>query len=297
MRTEAAPRPYATGAGDAVRDRYETRFFGGLVPGLLRASGGGAMLDLGCANGLAAELAGRALTRYAGVDLDPPAGPGFLRHDLRDGLGPVGAQPFDLYLGIFGVASHFSPTELRRLLREIAGHGRPGSVVALEALGLCSLEWPSLWSRPVGPARTIPYRLGADVSVHPWLPGELALLFEDAGVRPLAALDRTLQAGPKTGGGRYFPGLPDVRGALNAALGGEPAPAAMGAALPPLPAGDAAAIHHELARRRRELVGLARRREPCDGLGGAALADAVWTLEPPTAGGYGHGLMLVGRIA
>jgi hypothetical protein len=294
MRTEAAARPYAMGAGDTVRDRYERYFFGGLVPRLLGAAGGrGALLDLGCADGLAAELAGPALRSYLGVDLDPPGGVGFLRHDLREGLGPVGEEPFDLYLGTFGVASHVSPAELRRLVAEVAAHGRPGSVVALEALGLRSLEWPSLWSRPLGSARTIPYRLGADVSVHPWLPGELAVLFERAGVRPLAAFDRTLQAGPKTGGGRYFPGLPDVRGALNLALAGEADPDGLTAPLPPLPAGEAAAVHHELARRRREVCRAQRGRVPSDG---AALADAVWALEPPTAGGYGHGLVLVGCI-
>jgi hypothetical protein len=309
MRTEAAARPYATGAGDAVRDRYERRFFGALVPRLLRAAGGErALLDLGSADGLAAELSGPGLGRYLGVDLDPPGGPGFLCHDLREGLGPVGGRPFDLYLGTFGVASHVSPSQLRRLLLEIAAHGRPGSVVALEALGLRSLEWPGLWSRPPGEARTIPYRLGTDVSVHPWLPGELAALFDDAGMRPLLALDRTLQAGPKTGGGRYFPGLPDVRGALNAALAGVAEPDGIAAPLPPLPAGEAAAVHHELARRRRELCRARRelcreprersvaQRERFDLGDGASLADAVWALEPPTAGGYGHGLMVVGRI-
>jgi hypothetical protein len=286
MRTEAAPRPYATGAGDRVRGTYERRFFGALVPRLLGA--GGALLDLGCADGLAAELAGTRLRRYIGVDLDPPPRSAFLRHDLRDGLEPIGDEPFDLYLGAFGFASHLAPAELERLVAEIAAHARPGAIVALEALGLYSLEWPSLWSAPPGSARTIPYRLGADVSVHPWLPGELALLFERAGVQPLVAIDRTLQAGPKAGGGRYFRGLPDVRGALCSLLGGAPGPAALSAPLPPLPAGPAAQLHHALAARRRALCRGSR--------GGPALADAVWALEPPTAGGFGHGLMLIGRV-
>ena len=288
MRTEAAARPFAEMGRDPVRERFERGFFARLVPRLMRAAGGGALVDLGCADGLAAELAGSALTRYVGVDLAPPAGPGFVRHDLREGLGPIGREPFDLYLGAFGVASHLPPAHLRRLLAEIAAHARPGAVVALEALGLRSLEWPPLWERPEGDARTIPYRLGSDVLVHPWLPAELAAAFESAGIRALRALDRTLQAGPKAGGGRYFGGLPDVRGALNAALAGRAGTEALCAPLPPLPAGRAARLHHDLAERRRAIAG---------GLAGSELADAIWALERASAGGFGHGLVLIGRVS
>ena len=288
MRTEAAARPFALMARDPVRQRSERGFFAGLVPRLLRTARGGALVDLGCGDGLAAELAGSALTRYVGVDLAPPAGGGFVCHDLREGLGPVGREPFDLYLGSFGVASHLSPTHLRGLLAEIAAHARPGAIVALEALGLHSLEWPPLWERPEGAARTIPYRLGSDVIVHPWLPAELAGAFESAGIRALRAFDRTLQAGPKAGGGRYFGGLPDVRGALNAALEGGAGTEALVAPLPPLPAGPAARLHHDLAARRRAIAG---------GLAGPALAEAVWALEPASGGGYGHGLLLLGRVS
>ena len=262
---------------------------------------------------------GRTLPRYTGIDLCEPEEelPGDLvAHDLRAGLGPVGPEPFDLYLATFGVASHLRPGELRRLLREVAAHARPGSLVALEALGAGSLEWPGLWGNEPGPGRTISYRLCADVEVHPWWPAELAALYEQAGVRPLRALDRTLQAGPKAGEGRYWPGLPPLRQAMNALLEGRAsrpsdgasplgsaplairavprsetagARAALTRALPPLPAGRAAALHHSLAARRRQLV---------EGHGGdaAALARAIWSLEPRSGGGFGHGLLLVGRV-
>jgi SAM-dependent methyltransferase len=276
---------YALQGHDAVRSTFETQWFARLIPRLLREAGGGELVDLGCGDGSAARLAGRGLTRYLGVDLAPPLERHYVRHDLRDGLGPIGARPFDVYLGTFGVASHLRPSELRRLLREIVAHARPGALVALEALGQFSLEWPRLWSCPPGPARTIPYRLAGDVAVHPWAPRELYAMFREAGLEPLRAHDRTLQAGPKTGEGRYWPGLPCVRGALNALLDGGASGPALAAPLPPLPAGEAALVHHTLAARRRALVG-----DP------TLSPEAVWGLEPPTSGGFGHGLVMVGRV-
>jgi hypothetical protein len=274
-------------AHDPVREAFERRFFAELAPRLLREAGGeGSLLELGCGRGPAAMPEGR----YLGVDLEPPPGPGFLRHDLRDGLGPVGPEPYDLYLGAFGIASHLEPGALRRLLADVAAHARPGALVALEALGLFSLEWPRLWDSRPGASRAIPYRLGADVTVHPWAPAELAGLLEESGIRPLRAIDRTLQAGPKAGGGRYYGGLPDVRGALNALLEGGSGEQGLAQRLPPLPAGPAAAVHHALAARRRALVSAAGPR-------GAELARSVWALEPPTGDGYGHGMLLVGRVS
>jgi SAM-dependent methyltransferase len=285
----AAASAYLPAGRDLVRETLERDWFVRAIPRLLREAGGGEMLDLGCADGAAAHLAGAGLTRYLGVDLAPgPSTFDRVAHDLRDGLGPVGRRPFDLYLGTFGVASHLAPDELRRLVREIATHGRPGALVALEALGLHSLEWPQLWATAPGRARTIPYRLAADVSVHPWSPAELLGLMEECGIRPLRAVDRTLQAGPKLGEGRYWPGLPDVRSDLNALLAGAAPSAALAAPLPPLPAGEPALLHHALAARRRTLSDLA--------VPAAALARAIWSLEHSTAGGYGHGLMAVGRV-
>jgi hypothetical protein len=291
MRTrEAATRPYARLRHDRVRQAFEERLLARVVPRLMAAAGGAALLDLGCGDGLAGRLGGDSVRRYLGVDLAPAAGdlPGLV-HDLREGLGPVGRRPFDVYLGYFGVASHLSPAELRRLTGEIARHGRRGSVVALEALGLYSLEWPGLWELPPGPGRTIPYRLGADVPIHPWAPRELMGMLAEAGIEPLGALDRTLQAAPKVGEGRYWPGLPRLREALGDLLdGGSPA-AALSAPLPPLPAGRAAIVHHGLALRRRELARSSR-------LEGAALAHAIWRLERFSGGGFGHGALVVGRV-
>jgi SAM-dependent methyltransferase len=285
---ETAARPYAWQGHDIVRRRFEERGLARLVPRLLRVAGG-ALLDLGCGDGLAARLAGARLTRYLGIDLRPATGLPSRAHDLRDGLGPVGRRPFDVYLGSFGIASHLGPDELQRLLSEIARHGRRGSLVALEALGLYSLEWPRLWGTPAGAARTIPYRLGADVPVHPWAPVELFERFLAAGIEPLGARDRTLQAGPKLAESRYWPGLPPVRAALASLLTGGSPGRGLTSPLPPLPAGFPARLHHALAERRREAVLAA-------GKGGPALAEVIWALEPPTGGGYGHGLLIVGRV-
>jgi SAM-dependent methyltransferase len=289
MRTaQAAAAPYAH-PGDAVRATFEVAWFGRLVPELLREAGGGEVLDLGCGDGAVARLAGARLTRYLGVDLTPTGvGAAFVRHDLRTGLGPVGARPFDLYVGTFGIASHLAPAELHRLIGDVARHARPGALVALEALGLFSVEWPRLWQREPGPARTIRYRLAEVVPVHPWAPAELFSLFEQAGIEPVSAYDRTLQAGPKTGEAGWWPGLPRVRRALNALLDSPvdaAARAELAAPLPPLPAGRAALVHHTLAARRRRLI----RRRRCSALD-------VWGLEPRTSGGYGHGLLVVGRV-
>jgi SAM-dependent methyltransferase len=271
---------------DAVRACFELPWLARLLPLLLEKAGGRELLDLGCGKGAVAGLA--ELDRYVGVDLaPPPSAPDeeFVAHDLADGLGPVGPRPFDLYLGSFGIASHLAPAELGRLLDNIARHARPGSLLAIEALGRYSLEWPQLWGTPPGAARTIQYRLTEDVDVHPWAPGELFGLLNARGIVPLGALDRTLQAAPKLADGRYWPGLPDLRGALNALIAGIGEPAALdalAAPLPPLPACEAALVHHTLAARRRELV--------------APAASAVWQLEPRSAGGFGHGLFVVGRV-
>ncbi len=59
---------YGAQAHDAVRAQLEAGFFARLVQRLLAEAGGGRLLDLGCGDGLAARLAGPALTEYTGVD-------------------------------------------------------------------------------------------------------------------------------------------------------------------------------------------------------------------------------------
>ena len=285
---------YAAQANDAVRARLETGFFARLVPGLLAEAGGGRLLDLGCGDGLAAQLAGPGLTEYTGVDFRPSAAGRYgehVLHDLREGFGPVAGEPFDVYLATFGVISHLGPSQLERLLGEVAAHARPGSVVALEGLGLGSLEWPGLWDTDPGAQRSLPYRLASDVAVHPWSPRELCAMHREAGLKPVQVLDRSVQAGPKTGEGRYWPGLPDLRRGLDDLIQGRDEPAArrvLARTLPPLPAGRAAAVHHTLGLRRRRLA-IGRGGTP------AGLARAVWALEARSGGGFGHGLTVVAR--
>ena len=143
--TAARAAAYEQQGHDAVRASFELPWLAQLLQRLLREAPGGEVLDLGCGDGAVARLAG--LERYVGVDLAPPESgvdAEFVAHDLVDGLGPVGPLPFDLYLGGFGIASHLAPGELGRLLQDIAWHARPGALVAIEALGLHSLEWPQL---------------------------------------------------------------------------------------------------------------------------------------------------------
>lgn len=292
-----APAAYAVRHHDRVRETLESEFFAALVPRLIASAGGGRVLDLGCGDGLVARLAGPGLTEYTGVDFRSPTGPPPSRlvvHDLRDGLGHVGREPYDVYVGTFGVASHLAPGELARLLADVAAHARPGAVVAIEALGLHSLEWPRRWDSAPGRARTLSYRLHHDVRVHPWSPRELSRLYEDAGIRTVGALDRSVQAGPKTGETGYWPGLPPLREALNALMAGSAGRDAIDALsdpLPPLPAGFAAGAHHALAQRRARLVAAEQR--PF----GPHTARSVWGLEPRSGRGLGHGLTVVGRVA
>lgn len=285
------PNPWARSSDDPVRDILERDWLAGVLARLLTLAPGGRVLDLGCGDGLVGRLAEGKIDRYLGVDLFPAPGVAALRRDLHEGLGPLAREPFDLYVASFGVASHLAPEALERLVAEIAAAAAPGAVVALEALGLHSLEWPGVWDAPAGPSRLLPYRLADEVTIHPWTPFELGAIAERAGLRPLCALDRSVQFGPKLGDGHYWPGLPPLRRVL-AALLREDASAGpeLGASMPPLPAHPAADVHHALAGRRRQLV--ARRAAA----GPAELGRAAWALEPRTGLGIGHGVMLVARV-
>ena len=196
------------------------------MPRLLDAAGGGALLDLGCGDGLAARLAAQApdaLRRTRPRAVASPRLPSRRPRPARRARagGPAAVRP-------------------------VPGRLRPGLAPAARAScgGCCARHrcatparvrsWPSRrsgatrWSGrgsgapPVGPARTLPYRLGADVAVHPWSPPSCSRASRARASQPLRALDRSLQAGPKVGEGRYWPGLPPLRGALTACCAGRP---------------------------------------------------------------------------
>jgi SAM-dependent methyltransferase len=289
----AAVEAYACSFDDPVRERFERRFVARELDRLLDMARGGAVLDLGCGDGLVARLAGNRIEAYTGADLlpaaTPPARGRFVEHDLRTGLGPLADTPFDLCVATFGIASHLRPEELHRLVAELADAAQPGAVIALEALGLYSLEWPQLWDTAPGDRRAIAYELAADVVVHPWSPEELRAVYEDAGVRWVGAIDRSVQAGQKLGEYRYWPGLPALREGLNALLRGDPEGAGpLREPLPPLPAHPAARVHHALTQRRREVL-CGPRLDP------ALAAERVWRLEPRSDAGAGHAVLAMGR--
>lgn len=286
------PGAYLAPQSDRVREELEAQLMVSVVGDMLPREGGGRVLDMGCGAGLGPLLAEVGMGHYTGVDFRTPGfalpGPHVL-HDLREGLGPVGDEPFDVYVAGFGLASHLAPGQLRRLVGEIARHARSGAFVAIEALGVHSLEWPRLWDTVPGAERTLAYALDHDVEVHPWGPDELLGLLEAAGIHPLRAVDRSLQAGPKLGEGRYWPGLPSLRPALIELLEGRAATPPLSAPLPPLPAGRAAAVHQRLAARRRSLTE-SHAGSPIE------LAERIWALERGSGGGFGHGLLALGRV-
>lgn len=161
------PGAYLAPRTDRVRDELEAPWLADNVCALAPFGEDHRLVDLGCGGGLGPLIDTPGLGTYVGVDFRTPdfVLPGeHVLHDLRDGLGPVGDTPFDLYVAGFGLASHLAPGQLRRLLGDIARHARPGALVAVEALGLFSLEWPRLWNTVPGPGRTLPYALERDVA-------------------------------------------------------------------------------------------------------------------------------------
>ncbi len=280
---------------DCVRGLLERDAFARALGELITRVPGGRVLDLGCGDAMVADILGDRAGSYTGVDLLPVERPDLngtlIEHDLATGLGPVGDEPYDLYIASFGVGSHVEPCALDLLINEIRAHGTPGSVVAIECLALHSLEWPALWDSP--PGRSIPYELSATTVVYPWAADELAAVFTSAGFGCLRVLDQSVQFGPKLGDHGYWPGLPELRAGMNALLDGQASGCeAMLAPLPPLPAHPAAGVHHRLAGRRARVVRTAMDLD----LEPGEIAHRVQDIESDSGGGYGHRVMISGRI-
>jgi SAM-dependent methyltransferase len=127
------------------------------------------VLDLGCGPGqgfkLLSEIAwneGLLLNHsidYVGLDINQSMiqkgqqlfgnnkNVSFINLDLRKGLDSLDAESFDLYFSSYGTLSHLSADELDKLLQDIVGHTNSHSLVVLDLLGRCSLEWTSLWGK------------------------------------------------------------------------------------------------------------------------------------------------------
>lgn len=173
--TRVALRPF-------VRDRVER---------CLREGRGVRILDLGCGAGQGYEqliridnrdldladehryvLRPEQIELYLGVDLsDAMVDKGrenyhgmssvrFQVADLREGLAEARSNlPFDIYFSSYGALSHLEAASLRRLLREIASHARPGAIIVLDLLGRFSPEWPSYWSATTEDEKVRPYSM------------------------------------------------------------------------------------------------------------------------------------------
>ena len=67
--------------------------------------------------------------------------------DLNADLPIADEAPFDVYFSSYGSFSHLRKPDLIQAVSRCARHARRGSIVVLDLLGRCSLEWPRYWSR------------------------------------------------------------------------------------------------------------------------------------------------------
>lgn len=128
------------------------------------------VLDLGCGPGQGFKLLSQIKwhqnssaegdIEYVGLDLNQAMlqkaeqifgnidGVKFVNQDLRKGLGQVSTEnSFDIYYSSYGTLSHLNRDELYNLLQNIVEHTTEYSLVVLDLLGRCSLEWTSFWGR------------------------------------------------------------------------------------------------------------------------------------------------------
>jgi SAM-dependent methyltransferase len=82
----------------------------------------------------------------------------FAEADLAKGFPLLDQEPFDLYFSSYASLSHLTPTQLARLMRDIAGHTRSRAYLVLDLMGRLSSEWPRYWAtdRP----KMLPYNMG-----------------------------------------------------------------------------------------------------------------------------------------
>lgn len=248
--TRVALRPY-------VRER---------VSACKRAGRGVRILDLGCGAGqgyelltqieerdldLAAEheyvLEPKQVELYYGVDLsDAMISQGrenYQRHsnvrfevaDLRDGLGEARTKaPFDIYFSSYGALSHLDTDGLRKCIREVAEHARPGALMVLDLLGRYSPEWPEYWKAETESDKVRPYsmsylyppeeRQSGQVETFPirfWTGDEIRALAAELTeetrreVRVLELVDRSIFVGRHLDTREYNTSLPPLRSLVN----------------------------------------------------------------------------------
>lgn len=155
--------------------------------------------------------------------------------DLRDGLEKVGGKaPFDIYFSSYGALSHLEAASLRRCLRDIAMHARPGAIIVLDLLGRYSLEWPGYWSAKTEEEKVRPYsmsylyppneRQSGSVEQFPirfWTGDEIRGLAAEVsgecgvGLRVRDLLDRSIFVGRHVDTKEYETTLPPLRSKVN----------------------------------------------------------------------------------
>ncbi|MBX3214998.1 MAG: class I SAM-dependent methyltransferase [Labilithrix sp.] len=155
--------------------------------------------------------------------------------DLREGIGKAREKaPFDIYFSSYGALSHLEADALRRCLRDIAAHARPGAIVVLDLLGRFSPEWPGYWSAASEEEKVRPYsmsylyppseRQSGAVEQFPirfWTGGEVRELAADVSdaagvdVRVCELLDRSIFVGRHVDTREYGTSLPPLRSRVN----------------------------------------------------------------------------------
>lgn len=211
------------------------------------------VLDLGCGSGEGYELLSRLRSprqfplelEYYGTDISEgmiakavencPSGRGFWVGDLSEGL-PVAenTRSFDVYYSSYAVLPYLTPSQLFRLLRDIAAHMDKSAIVVLDMLGRYSWEWTDYWNRDE--ATMLPYSMSwlyddpvAALSVRQmhsspmcyWTAADLDALVQSAAIatntkiRAKSLTDRSVLVGRHMHTREYSPYSSSIRQAVN----------------------------------------------------------------------------------